>query len=196
MALPEVFTDPIAYAALVVVITAVVVWQGTLGYRSARLVNRGKRLLFPLLERFRRPLVRYARRISPALGSVVSFGIPILIVDTERVGSDQYLVTWETDVAHAFETFVQAGYSYNAVSSLKRRPGSHGDDPPMQLSALSMVYYHDDGMQTEVYLFANPDDTLDVYAHYEASVTDPRDHLGDAVQAGDPRDLVPLSPTP
>lgn len=193
MALPEVFSDPVAYAVLVAVLTAGVVWQATLGYRSAHRINRAKRLLFPTVERFRRPLIRTVRRRSPALASVLAGVIPHLIHDKGRVDDAEFIETWDTTVPQAFETFVQSGYSYNALSSLKRRPGSHGDDPAMQLSVLSMVYYHDDGMQTEAYLFRNPDGTLDVYAHHEASVTDPRGHLGDTQLDGDPRGVLPTA---
>jgi len=194
MALPEIFSNPVAYAALVVAILAVVAWQATIGFGTAWRMNRAKQLLFPVADRFRRPLVRHVRRVSPTAAGVLNGAIPHLIHEKGRSTDAEYLETWAARPGTAFDRLRAAGFVPNLASSLKRRPGSHGDDPPMQLSVLSMVYYHNDGTQTEVYLFDNPDGTLDVYGHNETSVTDPRGHLSDEQRDGDPRGVLPDSP--
>lgn len=192
MALPELFTNPAAYAALVVAILGVIAWQATIGFGTAWRINRAKQLLFPPLDRFRRPLVRRVRRHSPTAGTVLNGTIPHLIHEKGRSDDAEYLETWACRPGEAFARLSKAGFEPNLASSLKRRPGPLNGAP--ELSVLSMVYYHDDGTQTEAYLFDNADGTLDVYGHNETSVTDPRGHLSDPQADGDPRNVVPAAP--
>jgi hypothetical protein len=50
------------------------------------------------------------------------------------------------------------------------------------------VCYHDDGTQTEVYLFPSPSGNVtDVYAHVEGAITDPEAHLTEDQRHGDAR---------
>jgi len=191
MALPELFTNPLAYAALVVAVVAVVAWQATIGFGTAWRINRAKQLLFPVADRFRRPLVRHVRRYSPTAAGVLNGVIPHLIHEKGRTTDAEYLETWAARPGTAFDRLRAAGFVPNLASSLKRRPGSHGTP---KLSILSMVYYHEDGTQTEAYLFDNPDGTLDVYGHLETSVINPRGHLSDEQRDGDPRGVLPDNP--
>jgi hypothetical protein len=52
------------------------------------------------------------------------------------------------------------------------------------------VFYHDDGKQTEAYIFANSDGSSDVYVHVETATTDPDGHLTDEQLDGDVRGRV------
>jgi hypothetical protein len=193
MALPEIFSDPLPYAALIVTLVAVVAWQASIGFGTAHRINRFKRAVFPLADRFRRPLVRRVRRHSPTLATVLNGTIPHLIHDKGRHDDPEYLETWACRPGEAFTRLSKAGFSANVASSLKRRPAPV--EGSVQYSALSMAYYHDDGTQTEVYAFDNPDGTIDVYAHHETSVTDPEGHLSDPQADGDPRGVVPSAPS-
>lgn len=192
MALPEVFSNPLAYAALIVALVAVVAWQASIGFKTAWKINQGKRVLFPLADRFRRPLLRRLRRHSSAVATVVGGVIPHLIHEKGRSDDAEYLETWACRPGTAFNRLRDAGFVPNVASSLKRRPGPLNG--AAELSVLSMAYYHDDGTQTEVYLFDNADGTLDAYAHHETSVTDPEGHLSDPQADGDPRGVVPSAP--
>jgi hypothetical protein len=192
MALPDVFSNPLAYAGLIVVLVAVVAWQATITYSRAARINRIKRFVFPLADRFRRPLVRQARRVSPALGAFLNGVIPHLIHEKGRTSDAEYLETWKADLPAVFDRLSKTGFDPNVASSLKRRPAPVAG--AYQYSALSMVYYHGDGTQTEVYVFVNGDGTVDIYAHAETSVTDPEGHLSDPQRDGDPRGVIPTAP--
>lgn len=77
-----------------------------------------------------------------------------------------------------------AGYRWNPLSTKKFR-----DVEKRQWSVLSAAYRDSvaDEEQHHVYVFRAADGVLDIYAHREASVTDPTDHDGgDELVAGDP----------
>lgn len=185
-----IFNNPVALGVLTLALIGVILWQATLPYKVVAQINRGKRLLFPPIERFKRPLVKQARKVSPTLATVLQGVIPHLIHDKGRTNDDEYIKTWECSRREAFDRLKDAGLNPNVASSLKRRPGSHGQNPPMQLSVLSMVQYHDDGTQTEFYVFDNGNGSVDIYAHNETSITDPKGHLNNPQVDGDPKGVL------
>jgi hypothetical protein len=53
-----------------------------------------------------------------------------------------------------------------------------------------LVWTHDDGTQSEAYLFRGADGGIDIYSHGEPSVTTPKEHLEGEQIDGDPRGVV------
>lgn len=153
---------------LALILRAGLAWQGELTWYEYRTLHGLKRLLFPVLD----------RRLT-----FVSFVNP-------KGGRDdpEFLRTLDYSPAYVVGTLRQAGGSLHLINALKKRPASPlmGDS----LTAAHVVFTHDDGMQSEAYLFDNGDGTTDVYVHVETSVTDPVGHLTDAQTDGDARDVV------
>jgi len=65
------------------------------------------------------------------------------------------------------------------VEANKRRPDG-------SLSILHFVWMHEDGHQSEVYVFADGS----LYAHLETAVTDVEGHLSDGIEPGDVRGVL------
>jgi len=168
MALPEALTDPVPLAALTLLLYALVRWQTTLTWPEYRTLHGLRRRYFaaldPLGDRLGRSLVN------------------------DKGGRDdpEFLATVSGSVKEVAKTFTRGRGSYHLLSTIKRRPGVHGD----RLSAAHVVWMHDDGSQTEAYIFANDDETSDVYAHHEPAVTDPEEHVSGPQTDGDPRGVV------
>jgi len=165
--LPEpIASDPRLYAALVVVIALAVVAQRFLKWQTYAQLHRAKAVVFPLLQ----PYVR-----------------PLLV--SRKGGHDdaEYLTTIDDSVRGVWRTLVDAGASPHLLCSLKERPYPAGGT---QLSSAHVVWIHNDGDQTEAYLFVGPNGKADVYAHSETAVTDPDGHLSDAQTDGDVRGVV------
>jgi len=185
--LPSWAVEPIAWAVVSVVAWAVLRWQRTLSYHEYTAIHRLKRRVLPVIDRLQRPLVRVARRQSPALGVGLRYIIPHLIHDKDDRGGDEYVATWEVSRRELWDAVIGEGWSPHVLASLKRRSFA----AEHQYSDIHAVYQHDDGTQTEIYTFTNPDGTQDVYAHHETSVVDAKGHLNDEQTGGDPRDVVP-----
>ncbi|AFH22165.1 hypothetical protein OSG_eHP18_00040 [environmental Halophage eHP-18] len=184
--------EPTAWLVLSLVMYGLLRWQRTLTYHEYTAIHRVKRRALPLIDRLSRPIIRGVRRQSPALGSVARFTIPHLIHEKGDRSDDEYVATLDFDRRAVWRSFVGRGWSPHVLSSVKRR----SVDAEIQLSALHFVYQHDDGTQTEVYSFPNPDGSIDLYAHHETSVVDPQGHLTDPQRDGDPRDVIPHPFTP
>jgi hypothetical protein len=146
-------------------------WQSTLTWPEYRAAHRLKRGVFPLADR-------------------VLAGRALLV--SEKGGRDdaEFLATSPESLWAVARRLRRAGGSPHLLNSLKRRPGEHGD----RLSGAHLVWTHENGEQTEAYLFANRDGTTDVYAHSETSVDEPLAHLTDEQHDGDPRGVVPARP--
>lgn len=157
-----------AVLALAVVMRAGLAWQSDLSWPEYRTAHGIRRLLFPVLQR-RAPL-----------------GFDSFVNRKRGRTDDEYLRTVDADVRATVGRLRAGGGSLHLISSLKRRPADHGDP----LTAAHVVWTHDDGSQTEAYLFANDDGTTDAYAHHETSVADPDGHLTDPQHDGDPRGVV------
>ena len=184
--------EPAAWIALSLVMYALLRWQRTLSYHEYTAIHRVKRRILPLIDRLSRPIIRGVRRQSPALGSVARFTIPHLIHEKGDRSDDEYVATWELSRRDLYGAITGEGWSPHVLSSLKAR--SYAAE--LQYSDIHAVYQHDDGTQTEIYTFTNPDGTHDIYAHHETSVVDPKGHLTDDQRDGDPRDVVPHPFTP
>ena len=106
----------------------------------------------------------------------------------EKGGRDdaEYLRTVDASVHKVARQLRDAGGSLHLISSVKRRPDTHGDP----LSRAHVVWTLHDGQQVEAYLFGNDNGTTDVYVHEETSVDDPVGHLTDPQEDGDTRGIV------
>ena len=164
--LPEfIASDPRVYAALVAVIALALVAQKFLTWQTYSQLHRAKALAFPLLQ----PYVR------------------VLLVSRKGGRDDaEYLTTVDDSVRGVWGTLVAAGGSPHLLCSLKERPHPDGGT---QLSSAHVVWIHNDGNQTEAYLFRVADG-VDVYAHSETAVTDADGHLSDPQTDGDVRGVV------
>jgi len=169
MALPEALTDPVPLAALTLVLYALVRWQTTLTWPEYQTLHGLRRRYFAALD---------------ALGDRLGRS---LVNDKGGRDDPEFLVTVSGSVKDVAKTLTRGGGSYHLLSTIKRRPGDHGD----RLSAAHVVWVHEDGQQTEAYLFDNSTATVDIYAHVEAAVTDPENHVGGGEQvAGDKRQVI------
>jgi len=166
MALPDILTDPVPLAVLTLAIFAVIQYQRTLSWTEYRAIHTLKRRYFPLLD----SLWPHATHVK------------------QRPGTDaEYLTTREQSVKSVWQQLVSEGGSPHLINSIKRRPGPDGG---VEYSAAHVVWLHDDGSQTEAYLFANSDSRTDIYAHHEPSVLTPGDHLSGKQTDGDPKGVV------
>lgn len=163
----EIFTEyPAVAVALGLLLRAGLAWQRGLSWYEYRTLHGLKRLVFPVLD---------------ARLTFVSF------VNGKGGHDDaEYLRTVDASVPELVGTLRNAGGTLHLISALKRRPATRGDP----LTRAHLVWTHDDGHQTEAYLFANDDGTTDVYAHVETGVTDPLGHLTDTQTDGDARGIV------
>lgn len=157
--------NPVLLGVLTVVILALVAYQRTLSYREYQTIHIIKTLVFRVLD----PLA--SRRGRP------------LINDKGGRDDAEYLTEWDGTPRDVLTTLSAEGWDYHLVSTDKRRPNG-------TLDSGHAVFYHDDGRQTEVYVFDNGDGTTAVYAHEETSTTDPDGHLSDPQDDGDPRGVV------
>jgi len=158
--------DPILLALLALVIRAGLAWQRSLTWPEYRTLHGVKRLAFPRLDA-RLPGVN-------------------LVNEKGYVDDGEYLDTVPGSVRSVVKQLTAAGGSLHLINSIKRRSTPNGP----QLSAAHVVWTHDDGNQTEVYLFGAVDGGTDVYAHHEESVTNPDGHLTNFQTDGDPRGVV------
>jgi hypothetical protein len=169
MALPDALADPVPLAILTLAVAAAVHYQRGLTWTEYRQIHRAKVRVFPPLQ-----------RLAP--GGFDSFV-------NRKGGRDdgEYLVTRTQSVRSVWKQLVSEGGDPHLVASVKRR--TLGQHPP-QYSAAHVVWLHDDGSQTEAYLFANCDGTTDVYTHHETATTDVDGHLSDPQTNGDPKGVV------
>lgn len=142
-------------------------YQTQLTWPEYRAIHRFKRGVFPLVDR-------------------VAGGAILWVSDKGGRDDAEYLRTVAGGVREVVAGLQRAGASLHLLNSLKRRPATHGDP----LSAAHVVWTIDDE-QVEAYLFRNTDGTVDVYAHTEASVDDPLEHLTGGQTDGDAHDVVP-----
>jgi len=164
MPLPDALTHPAALAVLTVVMLAALQYQRTLSWREYATIHRLKVAVFPALDS-RWP--HFVHRKGPP------------------EASSEYLRTVDAGVRETWQCLVDAGGSPHLLSSVKRRPETTGE-----YSAAHVVWTHDDGTQTEAYLFRSAGGGTDVYAHRETSVADPDGHLTDGQTNADPRGVV------
>jgi hypothetical protein len=161
--------NPELAAALVAVLRMGLAYQRSVTYTEFRTLHAGKRALFPTLQ-----------RVTPS-------GLSFVNRKGYRKNDDEYLQTADESVRAVAKRLRRAGGSYHLLSSIKRRKTLAG----RQYSVAHLVWTHGDGKQTECYLFRSVEDgKTDVYAHSEASVTNPTDHLDGPQPDGDPRGVV------
>jgi hypothetical protein len=166
--LPAVFDDPTLYAVLVLVITAVVLYQRTLSWPEYRRLHGIKRRVLPIVDRY-----------------------TSLFVVSRKGGHDdaEYIDSVLGNARVVFNDLVEAGGSPHLINSLKVR--ANPETGERQYSDAHIVWTHDDdGTQTEAYLFQLNETYVDVYAHHEAGVRDAKAHLEGEQRDGDPRGVV------
>lgn len=160
-----VLSNPYLSTALLVAILAIVAYQRTLSYREYQTIHTVKTLVFRVLD----PLA--TRRGRP------------LINDKGNRDDAEYLAAYDGTPRDVLTTLDADGWDLHLVSTDKRRPDRSLDDG-------HAVFYHDDGRQTEVYVFDTGHGMTHVYAHVETATTDPDGHLSDPQADGDPRGVV------
>jgi len=144
-------------------------YQTELTWTEYRALHRLKRGVFPLLDR------------TP-LGDAV-----LLVSDKGGRDDAEYVATVSGGVRETVQALRDAGGTLHLLNSLKRRPEGRGDP----LTDAHVLWTMDDGHQVECYLFDNDDATVDVYAHTEASVSDPLAHLTARQEDGDAYGVLP-----
>lgn len=165
-----IFETPELLAALGAVVYAVVRYQRGLSWYEYRTLHGLKRLVFPILNE------------STALG------VSVVNDKRHRANATEYVRTTDRSIRDMAGALVAVGGSYHLVNSLKSRPEANGTG--VEYSRAHVVFFHDDGTQTEIYLFRGSDGT-DVYGHHETAVTDPDEHIQRTRQVdGDPRDVL------
>jgi len=165
MALPDIFNDPVLFAALTLAVLAVLQYQRTLSWPEYRRIHALKVRFLPIIDRYTNLFV-ISRKGTP----------------TEDA---EYLTTVSGSVGDVFKRLVAGGGSPHLINSVKVRP--HGDGS--QYSAAHVVWTHDSGDQTEAYLF-RAEHGVDVYSHFEPSVVNVDAHLSGEQTDGDPRGVV------
>jgi len=169
---------PIAIILVAIAVRAAVAWQRELTWTEYVFAHGAKGVLFPVVQRL----------------SDRSDRLPTLPLVSSKGGHEdgEYLGTSQKGTKAVVSALRAEGHELHLVSSLKRRDAVYYDGG-YEYSIAHTRYVHDDGMQTECYLFAAPDG-IDVYAHLEPGVEDPENHLDIAQQVdGDPRGVVPKS---
>mgnify|MGYP006866529151 CR=1 FL=1 len=164
-----IFSEPWAVAVLTAIVLLVLAWQRTLSYTEYRIANDAKYALFSLLD-----------------GWASKRGRPLIREKGWAESSAEFVTTVDGDVRSVFATLRAAGFSPHLLATTKVRRTTDGREIPADAQ---LVFIHGNGQQTEAYLFGHQQG-VDVYSHTEAAVYDPRGHVTDAQQAGDPRDVV------
>jgi len=165
------------YPQLVAVVAIVArvarAWQASLTWPEYRVLHRFKRGVFP-------PVDYYA-------GSLI-----LWVSEKGGRGDAEYQTTAIGTVRDTVRVLRDAGASLHLLSSLKRRPADFaGGDPTGDTLTDAHLVWTIDADQVEAYLFRNDDGTVDVYAHTEASVDDPLEHLTGGQTDGDAYDVLP-----
>jgi len=158
--------NPWSVLLVALVMRAGLAYQRQLTWYEYRTLHGVRRMLFPVLAR----VLPYDSFVNPKGGR----------------DDAEYLDTRPESVRAVAKQLQSHNGSLHLLSSIKRRPAEHGDP----LTRAHVVWTHADGNQTEAYLFANDDGTTDVYAHFEASVRRPIEHLTGGQTDGDARGVV------
>lgn len=106
---------------------------------------------------------------------------------TEK-GENDYVATVSRTPDEVEVILDDQGYQRNILSTRKYR--AHHDGGKQWAVGSWVLDPSDTDSQHHVYLFRSPDGGTDIYAHSEASVTEPAEHDGgDALVPGDPKNL-------
>jgi len=123
----------------------------------------------------------------PGLRKLSRFIASVRLVTTKQYREDdEYLVTLDRTPRELARAFGRLGIDQHMIAGSKRRETPDG----MQWSHSQWAYQHDDGKQTEMWLYTNEDGTTDVYAHHEDSVFDADGHLSVPYTPGDPKGVL------
>jgi len=166
--LQPLFDNPELLGVLSLLIALAVNYQRNLSWTEYRTIHSLKRGVLPLIDKH----------------------TGIFVVSRKGGRDDgEYVGTVDKPLRATFKGLVNDGFSPHIINSIKQRP--HPDDGQVQYSGAHLIKFHDDGYQSEVYLFSMGGQT-DLYMHVERSVTDPKGHLMDTNQQdGDVRDVLP-----
>lgn len=150
---------------------AILAYQRSVTYSEYRTIHALKRGAFPILE---------------AIGPRFGVGLPLVHRKGYRQDAE-YLTTVDGTLRSVTKRLKSGGGSLHLLNSLKVRETPVG----RQYSAVHLRWPNGDGTQTEAYLFPAVDGAgVDVYAHSEASPTDPIEHLDGPQPNGDPYGVV------
>lgn len=109
-----------------------------------------------------------------------------LVTTKQYRNDDEFLRTTSFSPRVLAKRFKQAGLDQHIIAGSKRRKTPDGK----QWAHSHYAYQHDDGTQTEVWIYPNSDNSTDIYAHNEESVFDPDGHLETPFTPGDPRGVL------
>lgn len=167
MSLPEFATEPWVLLPLTALMLVLIHYQRGLNWYKYRTLHGLKVMLVPHIDR----------------------ETDFFVIADKRDGRDnpEFLTTVDGTVRGVWEDLLEGGADPHLINSIKRR---HFPDGRSQFSDAHAVWLHEDGTQTEAYLFSNDGGTVDVYAHFETGVQDPEGHLSDPQTDGDPRGVV------
>jgi len=162
--LPQTIANNPALALLAaLVLRSILAWQSELSWYEYRTLHG---LKWTLAKRYPRDTIG-----------------PISLVNRKGgVDDPEYVTTRNGSVRECVRGLRDAGFSLHLLASLKV---AHG-----QPAAAQLVYQHDDGTQTEVYLI-RANGAVRVYAHHETSAGTIRHLTSTNQQPGDPRGVVP-----
>ena len=166
--LPEALQTTEFYSILTVLVALVIQYQRTISWSEYRTIHALKRGVLPLIDHY----------------------TTFFVVSRKGGREDgEYVATVDKTVRATFKALNNDGFSPHLINSIKQRP--HPADGKPQYSDAHLVKFHNDGYQSEIYLFGMGGET-DVYAHVETDVKDPEGHLFETDQQdGDVRNVLP-----
>ena len=169
-----VFNNPTLMLALTIAIVLVHHYVKQMPYSEFVLLTQIKHRVFAILAPF-----------------AATRGLEITRTKGYRDDEDEYVATTDYTPRELAQLFKANGIVQHIISRSKRRETPNG----RQWTHSHWVYQHDNGKQTEIWLFVNPDGTTDIQAHYEESVFDPDGHLETPWTPGDPKGVLdPILP--
>lgn len=182
--LPALLTDPLPLALLTLALFAAGLYQYTLPWGAYKRIHDLKVRTLPLVDRYTK----------------------LFVVSNKDAPDDdaEHIATIDDDVREVWTALIESQRSKSLVNLLLNlvgfgRSGTVSSPhlinsvkrlPDGALSAAHAVFIHEDGSQTEAYLFDAEDGGTHVYAHYETGFTDAEKHLSDGQEDGDPRGVV------
>lgn len=160
--------NPEASSVLGIVLFVAVAYLRTVKPREAMYWSRVKTAVIPLVEN---GLARISRgRVRPLTRDVTDHG--------------DYVTTAQASVFSVVVALFRAGYRWNPLSTVKFvRDGE--DQKYRRWARIQLAHREGYGKQHHVYVFLTHEG-VDVYGHYEDSVTDPDGHVDGGRKRGDP----------
>ena len=114
-------------------------------------------------------------------------GLRLVTTKGYRENEDEFITTVDKSPKELAKQFKANNIDQHLIAGSKRRKMPNGS---FQWAHTHWTYQHDNGKQTEFWLFTNPDGTVDIQGHHEDSVFDPDGHLETPYTPGDPKGVL------